>query len=105
MVESGWTAVSNDIELSTVDGREVLSYGMHTLDVSAADLEGKTKACRHNFIACKFDIPDITFILGYPWLYNVDPAISFRSRIWRYSYNKTQINLLTAKKFSKEVRQ
>jgi hypothetical protein len=81
VVKSRWTAVSNNIELSTVDGREVLSYRTHILDVSATDLEGKTKACRHNFIICEFDIPDITFILGYSWLYNVDLAISFCSGI------------------------
>jgi hypothetical protein len=45
VVESGWTTVSNNIELSTIDRREVLSYRMYILDISATDSEGKTKVC------------------------------------------------------------
>ena len=105
VVECGLTPKVKDIDLATVEGKEVSTYGIHSLNLTATDTYKTTKSHRHDFVACDFDIPGgITIILGFPWLEAVDPAINFRTKSWRYPFEKAQINLLTAKKFRKEIK-
>jgi hypothetical protein len=104
VTECGWTAQDDDISLATVDGREVMSYGTHNIETTGTDSENTTKTHRHGFVACDFNVPDVTFILGYPWLREVDPAISFRAGTWRYPFIRAQISLLSAKRFTKRIR-
>ena len=89
--------------LATVEGREVLTYGRHEVNLSATDSEGTTKGRRHSFIACDFDVDGVSIILGFPWLQAVDPVISFRERTWRYPFERAQISVLSAQKFNKKT--
>ena len=89
--------------LATVEGREVLTYGRHEINLAATDSEGTTKRARHSFIACDFDVDGVSMILGFPWLQAVDPAISFRERTWRHPFERAQISILSTQKFNKKT--
>ena len=100
-VECDWKAIEDGLSLAIVEGKEVVTYGSHDIGITATDSENTTKTHRHGFVACDFDIPDISFILGFPWLQDVDPAIGWRAGTWRYPFDKAQISLLSAKHFKK----
>ena len=102
-VECKWTPQKDEIGLATLDGKEVITYGNHDIPLTATDSEGTTKTHRHSFVACDFDIPGVSIILGFPWLNKVDPAISFRAGTWRYPFDKSQVNFLSAKRFVKQT--
>ena len=98
----GWTPVDDGIRLATVEGKEVLTYGRHSIDLAATDSKGNTESNRTSLIAVDSMVDGIEFILGYPWLHEVDPLIRWRSRTWEYPPVSRRINVLSAKKFAKE---
>src|SRR6266536_5117970 len=65
-VECDWKAIKDGLSLATVEGKEVVTYRSHDSGITATDSENTTKTHQHGFVACDFDIPDISFILGFP---------------------------------------
>ncbi len=43
-------------------------------------------------------------ILGYPWLAQVNPSISFGDGTWRHTFRKEQLEVLTAKQFVRALK-
>ena len=103
-IECGWEPKDSQIKLATVEGKEVVTYGTHSIDITTTDSEKTTKTHRHDFVACEFDVPDISMILGFPWLRDTDPAINFATRTWRHPSDTFPISLLTAKRFRKVMK-
>ena len=63
--------------MATVKGREVITYRRHKIAITATDSEEAVKTLRHSFITCDFDLDRVVMILGFPWLREVNPVISF----------------------------
>ena len=104
VAECGQTLTTTDHSLATVEGKDVITYGTHHLNLTATDSEGTKKASVYNFIVYEFNVPNVTIILRYPWLYTIDPVIEFKKGTWRYPFEQSQISTLSAKKFAKEYR-
>lgn len=85
IVECGWEPQREaGAGLTTLEGREVWTYGVHELEVGATDSEGCSWAACHRFVACAFEGLDVNIILGYPWLANTDPTIGYRGGTWQF---------------------
>ncbi len=63
----------------TLEGKEVWTYGIHTLPLATTDSMGNAQLMSHRFVACDFEGLDVNLILGYPWLRDVDPTIGYRT--------------------------
>ena len=95
----------NLIDLAIPEGKEVTSYGIHNANIIAKDSEGNKKTNRHDFIASDFNIPNISMILGFPWLQNVNPDICWKSKTWIYRGEAQLINMLTSNEFWNECKE
>lgn len=92
VVECGWSPKGGaDTGLSTLEGKEIWTYGTHQLDIGATDSMGSSKTARHRFVACAFEGLGVNLILGYPWLANTDPTIGYREGTWRFPKNPRAI--------------
>ena len=65
-----------------IDGHPMTSYGTYQQQIVVVDSIGVTRTQDCNFFTVSSDTH--TLILGYPWLDQVDPQISFRDRHWSY---------------------
>lgn len=89
--------------LATLDGKEVWTYGVHHLPITATDSGGETRTSRHIFVACDFDGLDVNVILGYPWLAAVDPLLGFRAGVWWHAKVAPGIDVANAEEFYRET--
>ncbi|RMZ74708.1 hypothetical protein DV737_g5812, partial [Chaetothyriales sp. CBS 132003] len=64
------------------DGHEMMTFGTYQEAVEVTDSLKRTKRQECQFYAIEGD--EFPLILGYPWLEDVDPMISFRSKHWSY---------------------
>ncbi|KAL9577140.1 MAG: hypothetical protein Q9203_007570, partial [Teloschistes exilis] len=78
-VSQSWI-ISNDLpfafepkSVKAIDGRTVRSYGTHKLDITVEDNDQVRNRELSKFHAV--DMMGYDMILGYPWLYEVDPDI------------------------------
>jgi hypothetical protein len=60
------------------EGRRIHSYGDCVLGVTAEDMLGDRREADIQFALCDFNLNHVDMILGFPWLHQVDPLISFR---------------------------
>ena len=100
-IRHNWESKDAQFQLATVEGKEVVTYGISNIGLVVTDSEGTTKPHRHDFVACDFDIPDVSLILGFPWLQQIDPVIRFSTGSWRYPLEVSQIRVLSVKSFRK----
>jgi hypothetical protein len=52
--------------LATLKGKDVWTYGVHNLPITAIDSRGGLRTSWHAFIACDFKGLNVNLILGYP---------------------------------------
>ena len=90
--------------LSSPEGRRIHSYGDCVLGVTAEDTLGDRREADVHFASCDFDLNHVDMILGFPWLHQVDPLISFREATWRHQIRPQKIEVLNARKFAKAVK-
>ena len=65
-IDCGWNLTSKEtIGLATLDRRQVWTYGLHNINITATDSGDHTESSRHDFIACDFGGIDTAIILGY----------------------------------------
>jgi hypothetical protein len=104
-VECGWSPTTEErAGLATLEGREVWTYGVHSIALQATDSVGETRAATHRFVACDFDGLDVNLILGYPWLAEVDPTIGYRAGTWRFPPEVAGVVVVNAEQFYEEER-
>jgi hypothetical protein len=96
--ECGWTEQGPATPLQTVKGQPIFVYGTHEIEVEAHDSDGVARTQRHQFAAVDLDVYPL--VLGYPWLYDMNPSIDFRSQGWKYRKTQPGIELFTAKEFA-----
>ena len=65
VIECGWTPLDNSIKLAIVEGKEMVTYGIYNLKIVITDSKGAIKSLRYDFMVYNFDLPDISFILGF----------------------------------------
>jgi hypothetical protein len=91
VADCGWKPTGEESGgLATLEGKEVWTYGVHDLPITATDSGGESRTSRHAFVACDFEGLDVNLILGYPWLAAVDPLLGFRAGIWRYAKSRVE---------------
>jgi transposase InsO family protein len=86
-----------------LDGHEIMSYGKHRVLTSVADKEGLRREHVHSFEAVEMAGYDV--ILGFPWLFAINPEIDWIQRTWSYR-EKTEfhdIKLLTADEAMRQI--
>jgi hypothetical protein len=104
VADCGWQPTGEESGgLATLEGKEVWTYGVHDLPITATDSENHTKTHRHTFVACDFEGLDVNLILGYPWLAAVDPLLGFRAGIWRYAKSTVGVEVLEPEEFYQET--
>ncbi len=91
-------------QLASPEGRKIYSYGDHLVRVAATDTTGERRGADVRFVSCDFDLGGIDVILGYPWLAQVNPSISFGDGTWRHTFRKEQLEVLTAKQFVRALK-
>ena len=96
--EYGWEESGTPPPLQSIDHKPIFVYGLHSVEVGASDSGGQSRTQRHDFAAV--DLEAYSMVLGYPWLYDVDPRISFRTHSWEYREEQAEIDLLTAEEFA-----
>ncbi|KFZ00320.1 hypothetical protein V498_00155 [Pseudogymnoascus sp. VKM F-4517 (FW-2822)] len=105
-VECGWRPQGGQERgLSTLEGREIWTYGTHNLEVKATDSAGEARADRHRFVACAFEGLDVNIILGYPWLAKTDPTIRYRGGTWQFLKSRGGVEEVGPEEFYEAVRQ
>lgn len=82
IAEEGLSATTSAMRAHAVDGHPVKIYGDHSLMVHATDARGACFPTNHRFLAT--DLQDFDAILGYAWLYEVDPEVNWKERTWNY---------------------
>ncbi len=104
VLDCGWEPTGEESSgLATLDGKEVWTYGIHDLPISATDSGGELRTSQHAFVACDFEGLDVNLILGYPWLEAVDPLLGFRAGIWRYAKSTVGVEVLGPEEFYEET--
>jgi hypothetical protein len=63
--------------LSTPNGVPIRSYQNHAVSIAAVDALGERRVHDVIVVSCDFDLDNVDIILGWPWLREVDPDISF----------------------------
>jgi Reverse transcriptase (RNA-dependent DNA polymerase)/RNase H-like domain found in reverse transcriptase/Integrase zinc binding domain/Chromo (CHRromatin Organisation MOdifier) domain len=90
--------------LASPEGKKIYSYGDHSIRVAATDTLGDRRETDVRLVSCDFDLAGVEVILGYPWLQQVDPLISFKETTWRYPIKGKELEILSAKKFARAVK-
>lgn len=104
VADHNWEPERASIQLCTVDGADILSYGNHDFYTVSID-SGKAKRTHlQEFIACNMEVEGFDLILGIPWLGAADPVIQFSTRTWRHPLDRAQISVVSASRFSRHVR-
>ena len=65
-----------------IDSHQIPSYGIHDLKFGLADSRGRKQ--EQTLKAYAVDMRGYDLILGYPWIYDVDPDIHWRKQFWTY---------------------
>lgn len=104
VVECGWIpSGEGDTGLSTLEGREVWTYGAHHLQITVTDGVGASATALHRFIACAFEGLDVNVILGYPWLADTNPAIGYRDGSWTLPKRQGVVTEVGPEQFYEDV--
>jgi transposase InsO family protein len=69
-------------QVEAIDGHRVLSYGNHQLKIQARDKKREVRTQLQAFEAVDLDGYDA--ILGWTWLYEVNPKVNWHKRTWKY---------------------
>ena len=91
--------------LVSPDGKRIYSYADHIVTVTAEDTQGDRRDNDTHFVSCDFELGDIDVILGFPWLAAVNPLISFSDATWRHPIERRKLEVLSAKKFVKAMKE
>jgi hypothetical protein len=67
--------------LTSPKGKRIHLYRDYILGVTAEDTLGDRREADIHFALCDFNLNHINIILGFPWLHQVNPQISFREAI------------------------
>jgi hypothetical protein len=70
-IEEGLRADSTSMGAMAVDGHSIAVYGRHAVEVEATDSRGESHSSTVDFIAT--DIKRYDAILGWPWIFEIDP--------------------------------
>ena len=81
-IECNQKAIEDSLFLVIVKGKKVITYRNYNINIIATNSKDTTKTHQHSFVACDFDILDVLFILGFPWLQDVDLAIRWQAGTW-----------------------
>jgi hypothetical protein len=104
VADCGWEPTGRESGgLATLEGKEVWTYGVHDLPITATDSGGESRMSRHAFVACDFEGLDVNLILGYPWLAAVGPLLRFRVGIWRHTKPTVGVEVLEPEEFYQET--
>jgi hypothetical protein len=104
-IECGYESLEELREgMSTINGEEIYTYGIHDINIETTDSESTTKSFRHPFVAIDFDVRGVDLVLGYPWLASMNPDIQFSTNEWKYR-TLTGIEIATATEFEKELKE
>jgi hypothetical protein len=85
--------------IKAFDGNELLSFGVYKQSILVKDSLQREKKQDCTFYAVQSS--EYAMVLGYPWLEAADPLISFRTSTWRYPYEMTANEEVTAHKLLK----
>ena len=85
-----------------IDGRELQCYGPFELDLCLTDSLGRKYTCRHPVVVTKME--GIDLIMGLDWMRQYRPLIDFGSVQWRWPFDSTDIQLCSAKAFSRKLK-
>ena len=91
-------------QLASPEGRKIYSYGDHLVRVDATDTLGERRGADIRFVSCDFDLEGIDIILGFPWLKQVNPSISFGSGTWKHTFRRDELEILGAKEFVRTLK-
>ena len=83
-------AASSPRTIKGIDGREVISFGTYHTNIGVTDSLQRTKQHDCDFFA--IDSEEHSLVLGFPWLEEANPQISFREREWRYPEEQRKAN-------------
>ena len=100
--EVGWSEGVTGPKLESVDGSDIFVYGNHQIELQATDTINRSITALHDFSAVDLKVPGVSMVLGYPWLWHMDPSISFRSGAWEYRKLKG-IEVHEPERFMKEL--
>lgn len=81
-IEEGLQADPTSIGAMSSDGHSIVVYGKHAVDTVVTDSQGESRSSLVDFIAT--DIQKYDAILGWPWIYHIDPNCRFKLREWSY---------------------
>ena len=90
--------------LASLEGKRIYSYRDHLVLVAARDTLGDRREADVRLVSCDFDLGGVDVILGYPWLAQANPLISFRDASWRHPIRPKELEVLSAKKFAQAVK-
>jgi hypothetical protein len=82
----------------TLPDQESVIYGTTYVDAEVTDSIGQTKLANLQLRA--IDMPGVDLILGWPWLEEIDPQISFKSKEWRFPYNFKEVDVVNRRRFA-----
>lgn len=66
--------------LASPKKRKIYLYRDHLLRVSITDTLKERRDADVRLVSCEFNLSGVDVILGYPWLTQVDPLISFKDK-------------------------
>ena len=95
--ECSWSERGSPIPLQSIKGQPIFVYRTHEIKVEVSDRTGETQAQSHEFAAIDLDI--YSLVLGYPWLYDINPTINFRGQGWEYR-KSNNIEVLSSQEFA-----
>ena len=108
-VNQGWAkrhlpqAGTSTKRVHALDGHEIMSYGKHRVLTHVADQKGLAREHVHSFEAVEMAGYDV--ILGFPWLFAINPEIDWIKRTWVYREmtEEHDITLLTAEEAMRQI--
>jgi hypothetical protein len=87
--------------MTAINGTPVHVYGEVKPTISFEGL-GQSGPEEHRFLVV--NLPQYDFILGGPWLYDVDPLIGWKTGEWRLKYKPERVEVVLAAAFAEDVK-
>ena len=80
--------------VTTLDGHDLLTFGMHRSQLRVKDTNGKQRVCTEELVAA--DMAGYDVILGMSWLEEHEPDILWKSKTWTWRPPRVQLLSATA---------